>query len=191
MRVKAVLAIACLFASAALAETAPSAQTKAVQDSFRTTAPFADTRDETFARQGFLGTRKDPVIRTADGRVVFVAEPRTTFVAPGCTVLTGVGGRRNGGNTGGGASRPGNGGAIKGGGVAFAGGGMEAGGADFGWPVCHKIHPNPTANITASMVTPMSIRAATTVIAAVPILMVYPFLQKYFVVGMNVGSIKE
>jgi len=47
------------------------------------------------------------------------------------------------------------------------------------------------ANINASMVTPMSIRAATTVIAAVPILLVYPFLQKYFVVGMNVGSIKE
>jgi putative aldouronate transport system permease protein len=47
------------------------------------------------------------------------------------------------------------------------------------------------ANINASMVTPVSIRAATTVIAAVPILVVYPFLQKYFVVGMNVGSIKE
>jgi putative aldouronate transport system permease protein len=47
------------------------------------------------------------------------------------------------------------------------------------------------ANINSSMVTPMSIRAATTVIAAVPILLVYPFLQKYFVVGLNVGSIKE
>jgi putative aldouronate transport system permease protein len=47
------------------------------------------------------------------------------------------------------------------------------------------------ANINASMVTPVSIRAATTVIAALPILVVYPFLQKYFVVGMNVGSIKE
>jgi len=47
------------------------------------------------------------------------------------------------------------------------------------------------ANINASMVTPQSIRAATTVIAAVPILLVYPFLQKYFVVGLNVGSIKE
>jgi putative aldouronate transport system permease protein len=47
------------------------------------------------------------------------------------------------------------------------------------------------ANIAQSMVTPMSIRAATTMIAAVPILVVYPFLQKYFVVGMNVGSVKE
>jgi putative aldouronate transport system permease protein len=47
------------------------------------------------------------------------------------------------------------------------------------------------ANISQSMVTPVSIRAAITVVAAVPILCVYPFLQKYFVVGLNVGSIKE
>ena len=47
------------------------------------------------------------------------------------------------------------------------------------------------ANISQSMVTPVSIRAATTMIAAVPILLVYPFLQKYFVVGLNVGSVKE
>jgi alkyl sulfatase BDS1-like metallo-beta-lactamase superfamily hydrolase len=71
MKLKATLAIACLVTSAALAETAPSAQTKAVQESFRTAAPFADTRDETFARQGFLGTRKDPLIKTSDGRVVW------------------------------------------------------------------------------------------------------------------------
>jgi putative aldouronate transport system permease protein len=37
----------------------------------------------------------------------------------------------------------------------------------------------------------MSIRSAGTIIATLPILIVYPFLQKYFVVGMNVGSIKE
>lgn len=47
------------------------------------------------------------------------------------------------------------------------------------------------ANIAASMVTPVSIRAAGTIIATIPILVVYPFLQKYFVMGMNVGSIKE
>jgi putative aldouronate transport system permease protein len=47
------------------------------------------------------------------------------------------------------------------------------------------------ANIIASTVTPMSIRAAGTIIATLPILIVYPFLQKYFVIGMNVGSIKE
>lgn len=42
-----------------------------------------------------------------------------------------------------------------------------------------------------SMVTPLSIRAAVTVVASVPILLVYPFMQKYFVVGLNVGSVKE
>jgi putative aldouronate transport system permease protein len=47
------------------------------------------------------------------------------------------------------------------------------------------------ANIIKSTVTPISIRAAGTIIATLPILMVYPFAQKYFVVGMNVGSIKE
>jgi len=43
----------------------------------------------------------------------------------------------------------------------------------------------------SSMVTPMSIRAAITVIAAAPILVVYPFMQRYFVVGLNVGGVKE
>jgi putative aldouronate transport system permease protein len=47
------------------------------------------------------------------------------------------------------------------------------------------------ANVLASMVTPISIRSAIVIVAAVPILCVYPFVQKYFVVGMNVGSIKE
>lgn len=47
------------------------------------------------------------------------------------------------------------------------------------------------ANIGASLVSPLSIRSAITIVAAVPILTVYPFLQKYFVVGLNVGSIKE
>ncbi|MDR1902220.1 MAG: carbohydrate ABC transporter permease [Treponema sp.] len=44
---------------------------------------------------------------------------------------------------------------------------------------------------SAGMVTPVSIRAAVTVIAALPILVVYPFMQRYFVVGLNVGSVKE
>jgi putative aldouronate transport system permease protein len=47
------------------------------------------------------------------------------------------------------------------------------------------------ANVLASYVSPASIRAAITIIATVPILLVYPFLQNYFVVGLNVGSIKE
>lgn len=35
-----------------------------------------------------------------------------------------------------------------------------------------------------------SIRAATIMIASVPIMLVYPFLQKYFVAGLRVGSVK-
>ncbi|WP_094546287.1 carbohydrate ABC transporter permease [Petroclostridium xylanilyticum] len=45
--------------------------------------------------------------------------------------------------------------------------------------------------ISKAMVTPASIRAAITIVAATPILIVYPFLQKYFVIGLNVGSVKE
>jgi len=40
-------------------------------------------------------------------------------------------------------------------------------------------------------ITPVSIRAAITVVAATPILLVYPFMQRYFVVGLNVGGVKE
>lgn len=39
-------------------------------------------------------------------------------------------------------------------------------------------------------VTPTSIRATMTIVASLPIIMVYPFLQKYFVQGMTVGSVK-
>jgi len=42
----------------------------------------------------------------------------------------------------------------------------------------------------ANIVTPMSMRAAVTVVAAVPILVVYPFLQKYFVKGVMLGAVK-
>ncbi|MBN1648686.1 MAG: carbohydrate ABC transporter permease [Spirochaetales bacterium] len=44
---------------------------------------------------------------------------------------------------------------------------------------------------SASVVTPISIRAAITVIAALPILLVYPFMQRHFITGLNVGGVKE
>ena len=41
-----------------------------------------------------------------------------------------------------------------------------------------------------SKVQPITIRAAISVISAAPILAIYPFLQKYFVTGMALGSVK-
>jgi putative aldouronate transport system permease protein len=45
-------------------------------------------------------------------------------------------------------------------------------------------------NGAQSSVTPLSVRATMTIVASVPIIMVYPFLQKYFVKGMMVGGVK-
>lgn len=42
-----------------------------------------------------------------------------------------------------------------------------------------------------NQITPVSIRASITIVASVPILLVYPFVQKYFVVGMTIGGVKE
>jgi len=53
--------------------------------------------------------------------------------------------------------------------------GMQPGGAAFG----------------VAQTTPLTIRAAVTIVAAVPILVVYPFLQKYFVSGVQLGGVKE
>ena len=39
--------------------------------------------------------------------------------------------------------------------------------------------------------TPESIRAATTMIVTLPIVLVYPFMQKYFLGGITIGAVKE
>lgn len=43
----------------------------------------------------------------------------------------------------------------------------------------------------ASIVTPTSIRAAITIVTALPIVCLYPFLQRYFVTGLTIGGVKE
>ncbi|HBG75335.1 MAG TPA: ABC transporter permease, partial [Clostridiales bacterium] len=49
-------------------------------------------------------------------------------------------------------------------------------------------------NFTGTMDTgtymPEAVKAATTIVATLPILLAYPFIQKYFVKGVIVGSLK-
>ncbi len=43
----------------------------------------------------------------------------------------------------------------------------------------------------AGAVTPTSVRAAATILTMLPIICIYPFLQKYFVAGLTLGGVKE
>ncbi len=47
------------------------------------------------------------------------------------------------------------------------------------------------AKHAANMVTPVSVRAAATIVTAFPIVCLYPFLQRYFVTGLTIGGVKE
>lgn len=44
---------------------------------------------------------------------------------------------------------------------------------------------------TSGAVTPNSIRAAATILTMLPIICLYPFLQRYFVTGLTIGGVKE
>ena len=46
------------------------------------------------------------------------------------------------------------------------------------------------ANRMSQAITPDSIRMAATMVTTIPIIMVYPFIQKYFVKGIMLGSVK-
>lgn len=54
-----------------------------------------------------------------------------------------------------------------------------------------KIDPHSAVNQVKNAVSPLSVRMAITIIATIPIVIVYPFLQKYFVGGMTVGAVKD
>ncbi len=50
---------------------------------------------------------------------------------------------------------------------------------------------NQAANQAIKTVTPDSIRMAATMVATIPIIMLYPFIQKYFIKGIMLGSVKS
>lgn len=54
-----------------------------------------------------------------------------------------------------------------------------------------KVDPHSATATSAQTITPLAVRMAVTIIATVPILIVYPFLQKYFVGGMTLGAVKD
>ncbi len=44
---------------------------------------------------------------------------------------------------------------------------------------------------SSSQVTPVTVRAAASIVTMLPIIMLYPFLQRYFVTGLTIGGVKE
>ncbi|MCR5432345.1 MAG: carbohydrate ABC transporter permease [Lachnospiraceae bacterium] len=48
-----------------------------------------------------------------------------------------------------------------------------------------------SAKNAANTITPITVRSAATVITMLPIICIYPFLQRYFVTGLTIGGVKE
>ena len=53
-----------------------------------------------------------------------------------------------------------------------------------------QVNPQTAQNL-ANRISPTSIRMAITIVATLPILFVYPFVQKYFVTGLTIGAVKS
>lgn len=53
-----------------------------------------------------------------------------------------------------------------------------------------QIHDQQLAYEKFKDMSPVTLRAATTIVVVVPILMIYPFFQKYFIGGITLGSVK-
>jgi len=53
-----------------------------------------------------------------------------------------------------------------------------------------QVNPQTAQNLV-NRVSPTSIRMAITMVATLPILFVYPFVQKYFVSGLTIGAVKS
>ncbi|MGM7719703.1 carbohydrate ABC transporter permease [Metabacillus sp. Hm71] len=49
----------------------------------------------------------------------------------------------------------------------------------------------PNAEQQSNMVSPESIKMAITMVTVLPIIMVYPFVQRYFIQGMTLGAVKQ
>lgn len=58
--------------------------------------------------------------------------------------------------------------------------------------IAQQVKNNASAitGMQASALSPMSIRMTMTMVVAIPIILVYPFMQKYFVKGIMVGAVK-
>lgn len=54
-----------------------------------------------------------------------------------------------------------------------------------------QAYGNAYSKAASSSTTPASVQAATTIVAMVPILCVYPLVQRYFVGGLVIGGVKE
>lgn len=48
-----------------------------------------------------------------------------------------------------------------------------------------------TSSVTSVQVTTKSVRAAATILTCLPIVALYPFLQRYFITGLTIGGVKE